>query len=114
MNAFESQTNQQINSIVPKKDEYRYFIYLFMKSSKDLLEAMASGGTATMNLNTGNFANIIVPTANEKLISEFDDIVKLLFKKIFFNQSQIRTLENIRNALLPKLMGGNIRVNYEH
>ena len=38
MNAFESQTNQQINSIIPKKEEYRYFIYLFMKSSKNLLD----------------------------------------------------------------------------
>ena len=114
MNAFESQTNQQINSIIPVKDEYRYYIYLYMKSSKDLLEAMASGGTATMNLNTGNFAKIIVPTANEKLISEFDGIVKPLFENIFFNQSQIRTLEIIRDALLPKLIRGNIRVNYEH
>lgn len=114
MNAFESQTNQQINSIIPVKDEYRYYIYLYMKSSKDLLEAMASGGTATMNLNTGNFANIIVPTANEKLISEFDGIVKPLFENIFFNQSQIRTLEIIRDALLPKLIRGNIRVNHEY
>ena len=27
MNAFKSQTNQQINSIIPNKIEYRYFIY---------------------------------------------------------------------------------------
>lgn len=112
MNAFECQTNQQINSIVPMKDEYRYYLYLFMKSSKNLLEAMASGGTATMNLNTGNFAKIMVPIADEKLMSWFHDYVSPLFEKIFFNQSQIRALESLRVNLLPKLMSGQARVNY--
>ena len=85
MNAFESQTNQQINSIIPKKDEYRYFIYLFMKSSNDLLHAMASGGTATMNLNTGNFSKIMIPMADEYLVSTFHIKVKPVFDKIFPN-----------------------------
>ena len=106
MSAFESQTNQQINSIIPKKDEYRYFIYLFMKSINDLLHAMASGGTATMNLNTGNFAKIPVPVANEGLIYEFHFTVEPIFGKIHFNQEQIHTLENLRDTLLPKLMSG--------
>ena len=110
MNAFESQTNQQINSIIPVKDEYRYYIYLFMKSSKNMLKAMASGGTATMNLNTGNFSNIMIPITSEKLFREFDDCVKPLFEKIFFNQSQIRILENLRDALLPKLMSGKVKL----
>ncbi len=110
MNTFESQTNQQINSIVPRKDEFRYFVYLFMKLSKDLLEAMASGGTATMNLNTGNFAKIMLPTTDETLLLKFSKKVEPLFDKIFFNQSQIRTLENLRDTLLPKLMSGTVRV----
>ena len=65
-----------------------------------------------MNLNTGNFAKIMAPTANEKLISKFDSNVKSLFDKIFFNQSQIRALESLRDNLLPKLMSGKVRVNY--
>jgi type I restriction enzyme S subunit len=56
MNIVESQTNQQINSIIPSKDVYRYFLYLYMKASYDELHAMASGGTATLNLNTGSFS----------------------------------------------------------
>jgi type I restriction enzyme S subunit len=31
-------------------------------------------------------------------------------EKIFFNQSQICTLEKLRDTLLPKLMGGEVRV----
>ena len=110
MNAFESQTNQQINSIVPRKKEYRYYIYLFMKMSNDLLKAMASGGTATMNLNTSNFAKIPVIKPDERKMIEFHKMTSPLFEKIFFNQTQIRTLENQRDTLLPKLMSGAISI----
>lgn len=111
MNAFESQTNQQINSIIPKKEEYRYFIYLFMKSSKNLLESMASGGTATMNLNTANFSKISVLMPEEESLLSFHNVIKHLFDKIFYNHIQIRTLENLRDTLLPKLMRGDCRIH---
>lgn len=110
MNAFKSQTNQQINSIIPNKTQHRYFIYLFMKSSKNLLESIASGGTTTLNLNTGNFSTIIVPTNNERIISKFHDAVEPLFEKIFYNQSQMIKLETLRDTLLPKLMNDTTKI----
>ncbi len=33
-----------------------------------------------------------------------------VFKKIFSNQAQVRTLENLRDSLLPKLMSGEVSV----
>jgi|26BtaG_2_1085354.scaffolds.fasta_scaffold00083_24 type I restriction enzyme S subunit len=111
LNAFESHTNQQINSIVPIKDDYRYYLYCAMKNIYDLLQAMASGGTATLNLNTGNFSKIKLPLPNNKRLDNFNEIAIPLFDKIFKNQNQIRTLENLRDTLLPKLMSGEVRVN---
>jgi len=113
MNAKESQTNQQINSIIPKEEYYRYFVYLLMKSYYDLLHSMASGGTATLNLNTGDFSKIPVSYSGDKVLVAFQAQVKSLFDKIFSNQSQIRTLEKLRNTLLPKLMSGEVRVAYD-
>ena len=110
MTTTESQTNQQINSVLPKKDEYRYFLYLFMKSSYDLLHAMASGGTTTLNLNTGNFSNIAIPYPGDALLENFHITVTPIFQKVFKNQAQIRTLEKLRDTLLPKLMSGEVRV----
>ena len=110
LTTMESHTNQQINSIVPYKDDYRYYLFLQMKSSYDLLHAMASGGTATLNLNTGNFAKIEIPLPDEKLLKDFHNEIKPLFDKIFYNQTQIRTLEKMRDTLLPKLMSGEVRV----
>ncbi len=110
ISATASQTNQQINTILPKNDRYRYFLYLFMKSSYDLLHAMASGGTATLNLNTGNFSNISIPFPGDELLEKFHMTVALVFQKIFKNQAQILTLEKLRDTLLPKLMSGEVRV----
>ncbi len=114
MNAFESQTNQQINSIIPKEDKYRYFIYLFMKSFQSSLEAMASGGTTTMNLNTSNFSKIMVSMPDKGVISRFQFLVEPLFNKIYHNQSQILNLEKLRNILLPKLITGSVRLAFKY
>ncbi|MGA1846522.1 restriction endonuclease subunit S [Deferribacter abyssi] len=110
MTTKESQTNQQINSIVPKKDYYRYYIFLFMKYLKSLLVAMASGGTTTLNLNTGDFSKITIPLPEENILKIFHNLVEPLFDKILINQQQIRTLEKLRDTLLPKLMSGEVRV----
>lgn len=39
-----------------------------------------------------------------------NEAARELFKKIRGNQLHIRTLEKLRDTLLPKLMGGEIRV----
>lgn len=111
MNAKESQTNQQINSIIPKKDFYRYYLYLFMKNSVDLLKAMASGGTITLNLNTSDFSKIKVILPDENKLTKFHEIVEPMFDRIYINYVQIRTLTQLRDTLLPKLMSGEVRVD---
>jgi type I restriction enzyme S subunit len=51
---------------------------------------------------------IIIPSKG--VLSEFDIKVASIFKKIKNNQSQIQTLEKLRDTLLPKLMSGEVRV----
>ena len=110
MNTFDSQTNQQINTIIPHDDYLRYFLFLLMRSTTDDLYARASGGTATDNLNTGDFSRIEVSLPPGSLIKSFDVLVKDYFEKIFSNQIQIRTLSHLRDNLLPNLMSGEVKV----
>ena len=110
MNAKEAQTNQQINSIVPYKEEYRYFLYLQLKNMYDDLNAMASGGTATLNLNTRNFSNIKIAYPTDDILYAFHNQVSVLFEKIYSNQKQIQTLIQTRDGLLPKLMSNKIKL----
>lgn len=111
MNAFTSQTNQQINSIIPKADSYRFYLFLKLKTLVDELMAMASGGTATPNLNTGDFSKILIQKPSDEILGAFQATVEPMFDKIFENEKQIRKLIEIRDSLLPKLMEATLEVN---
>ena len=113
MNIRESQTNQQINSIIPNEDIFRNFMFLYMKNSYDLLQSMASGGTATLNLNTGDFSRMEILVPTKDLLIKFDNMIAPIFDKIEQNQKQIKNLEQTRDILLPKLMSGELRVAYD-
>lgn len=110
LNAKEAQTNQQINSIIPYEEEYRYFLYLHLMNMYDDLNAMASGGTATLNLNTTNFSKIKIAYPTDDVLCAFNKQVSLLFDKIYNNQQQIQTLIQQRDGLLPKLMSNEIKL----
>lgn len=110
INAFECQTNQQINSIVPNEKNYRYYLYNYFKSITDDLIQRASSGSVTHNLNTSDFSNIEIPFFSDDLFSSFDDVVDPLYQKVFINEQQIQQLETLRDTLLPKLMSGVVRV----
>ena len=43
-------------------------------------------------------------------LKQFNDIVLPSLDKIAYNLNQIRTLEKLRDTLLPKLMNGDVRV----
>ena len=110
MNAYEAQTNQQINSVVPYDEHYRYYLYCWLNSMYDELNTMASGGTATLNLNTGDFSRIGIPLPDETAIKEFHLQVEPLFAKIKSNQQQMQILAIQRDTLLPRLMSGEVEV----
>ena len=55
---------------------------------------------------------MLIPYRGDDLLIAFNQSVHSFFEKIFANQKQIRTLETLRDTLLPKLMSGEVRVDY--
>jgi type I restriction enzyme S subunit len=110
INAVDSQTNQQINTIIPNKEFQRYYLFLLLRNMTDDLIVRASGGTATDNLNTGDFSRIEISIPPENTLTIFDSLVKKFFEKLYINSIQIHTLSRLRDAILPKLMSGEARV----
>jgi type I restriction enzyme, S subunit len=94
--------------------EYRkgrpLFSYFTLKSL-DLESFNAGSAVPTLNRNHVHNLTILIPPDN--LISKFEVLMIPNFKKIYFNQKQIQTLEKLRDTLLPKLMSGEVRVRYE-
>lgn len=56
-------------------------------------------------------AEVLIPS--DKRLQEMSYIMNPLWEKYITNQTQIRTLEKLRDTLLPKLMSGEVRVQVD-
>lgn len=110
LTAERSQTNQQINAIIPKKDNLTHYIYFTARNIKEQLMELGSGGSATLNVNTSSFSNIKCVIPSEYVLSNFNFLVKPLFEGILANQQEMLTIAKCRDEFLPKLMNGEIDV----
>lgn len=109
--AKESQTNQQINSIIPKDGFSPYFIYLLMQTLSDTINKLGQSGSTIVNLNKSQFAKIQVIIPTPSAMTNFDRIMSPIFEKILQNQKENISLKSLRETLLPKLMSGELDVS---
>ena len=107
----ESFTNQQINSIIPIERFYTPYLYFSMLEQNKNIHDLASGGSATLNLNTGNFSKIEIVRPHSELLKKFSVLVESMLKDIITNQLQQKELTSIRDTLLPKLLSGELNVS---
>jgi len=105
-----SHTNQQINSVVPNHSCSTYYLYFSFSGMGKKLIDLASGGSATLNLNTGDFSKIDIISPPTELLSGYHETIKKLFNKILSSEYQSKSLANLRDTLLPKLISGEIRI----
>ena len=105
-----SHTNQQINSIIPNDEQTSEFLYLSLKqpSMTKYLKDLASGGSATLNLNTSTFSKIEIITPSKEIIDIFHNKVYYFFEKTLSNTIENKRLAKIRELLLPRLLNGEI------
>jgi type I restriction enzyme S subunit len=73
------------------------------------IESRASG-TTFQEISKRNFRPIPVVVPDGAILSVFDDMVEPIYRGIVNNLEEIRTLAETRDALLPKLVSGEIRV----
>jgi len=75
------------------------------------LHTIAEGSTSTYpSLKPSDVGSITFPFPPEAKLREFAIIANNTWEKIENNHIQIRTLETLRDTLLPKLMSGEVRV----
>jgi type I restriction enzyme S subunit len=103
-------TNQQINSIIPSSKEASWFLALAMIENRDLLLSLGGSGSVFFNLSKGRFDEIEILAPSEDLISAFSGVVSALMDRCFATKQEIIALTDVRDALLPKLISGEIRI----
>ena len=107
----ESQSNQQINSIVPKPGVSAYYIYLLMQTLSETINKLGQSGSTIVNLNKTQFGKIQVMIPSQNIMQEFDSLCNPLFETILSNQKENIKLSELRDTLLPKLMSGELDVS---
>jgi putative type-1 restriction enzyme hindVIIP specificity protein len=111
LTAYESQTNQQINSIVPRNGISPYYIYYVMKGLSDTIQRLGSSGSTIVNMNKTHFAKLDVIVPDTETMQKFDYDVKPLFDLILLNQITNTHLASLREEILPNLMSGETDVS---
>ena len=102
--------SQSNYGILPRVEDCYFFTYLLINHLVEELQSSAYGSVFdTITTTTFKEKRVLIPP-KDKIIA-FEDVVFPYFKKMFVNRSQIHTLENLRDTLLPKLMSGEVRVN---
>lgn len=96
-------TNKRINS--------QFYLYFWLDQSSITKKIVDSGVKAAQpGINQSNVNNLPILLPPERLVSEFDDAIKPLMKRIFANAIENNKLASIRDSLLPKIISGEIGV----
>ena len=99
--------NNHTHIIKAKAPYNNFFIWNYL--SKKNIERIVTGAVQP-KINQTNLKSLDFPVFPKTLVNEYKDIVTPHFDKINKNKTQIRTLESIRDTLLPKLMNGEVRI----
>lgn len=86
-----------------------YTFYVFLKINQGLLFDKQEG-SAQPHIYPSHIEELAILNYPVILIEKFENFIKPYFQKIKQNQTQILTLEKLRNTLLPKLISGEVRV----
>mgnify|MGYP001601917345 CR=1 FL=1 len=90
--------------------KYKSYALYRIQSLKETFDKFETEGTVFGSINKDSFLNIEVLIPQIENVEAFDATINTIDKKIFNNHIQIQTLSALRDALLPKLMKGEVRV----
>jgi len=102
-------TNQGFITIIPNEKFNVCFLYEWLLTKIEMIKMLASGSTFP-EISKSNFRGLdfLIPVSH--ILENYEQLIKPIYKKIENNIYQIQTLTKTRDALLPKLMSGQLRV----
>ena len=91
---------------------YNAFCYFYFWTDYVMNYLNAQGGKAAIpGINRQDIENIQIYAPENELVKRFGDIVLPSIRQILFNCKESRRLAQLRDALLPRLMSGDLKVN---
>lgn len=99
--------SQSNYGILPKLRDYYFFTYLLIAHSIYELQSAAYGSVFdTITTNTFKTLEMSLPKIDD--IGTFETLITPYFEKMRLNTNQVRTIKNLRDVLLSKLINNKI------
>jgi type I restriction enzyme S subunit len=99
--------NNHTHVLVAKKPYSNFLLYSILRRTS--ISHIVTGAVQP-KINQENLRSLEVEVLSEEKISDIVTTTNHFWNKIKHNNVQIRTLEKLRDTLLPKLMSGEVRV----
>jgi type I restriction enzyme, S subunit len=101
--------NQGFIAMQPASGVSNLFLLRWAEWAHDLIVSRANGSTF-MEISKSNFRPISVTTPPDGLMKAYDLIARPLYSRMVANELSSRTLAQLRDVLLPKLVSGEVRI----
>lgn len=99
------------SNLIALRSEFNpYLFQLFRSRYGQFLISGLVGGSAQPKFNKTEFRSLKVVLPSNKLFKEYAEIEMALWDKQIMCNREVRTLSQLRDTLLPKLMSGELRI----
>lgn len=90
----------------------KWFYFFATRHHLPAFRAIAAGKATTMgHIQRKHLTDARIAVAPQERMQEFDAVISPLFEQFVRNSQQSRTLAQLRDTLLPKLISGELRVS---
>lgn len=103
-------TNQGFITCIPNERYPLTYLYHWLKLAKPHFE-MLSGGATFAELTKGTFKRIRILTPDGAVVADFERRVRPMFDEMEALLKSNKRLKSMRDALLPRLIAGKLRVD---
>ena len=105
----EALVNQHIFKVIPRVPAW--FVYRHLRRAMpDFREIAADKATTMGHIKRGHLAGVTLKLPPAAVLDDVSALIEPLDQKIAANDAESRTLADLRDALLPKLISGELRV----
>ena len=105
--------NESVFSLRPDaKKVTPEFLYILISSPEiKIYTKNNSAGSVHKGIRHETLKGFTFAYSGKTLIDQFTEVIKPILKKYYFIEQENRSLNNLRNWLLPMIMNGQVKVN---
>jgi type I restriction enzyme S subunit len=104
--------NQHIFRVLPHRQHERAFVLSTLKTLRPIFAEIARNKQTTGlgHVTAEDMRRLFVSKPDDQVMRAWDSVAAPLLGRAFLNDLEIHSLSTLRDALLPKLLSGELRV----